>query len=58
VERNIYDPFQEPAADEADSGSSAAGPRGARKREEEESPYWVVWSVVRSILEILVDVVI
>lgn len=59
-----HDPFQEEPGEgeEEDEGSrgypgTARGP-GHHQRKEEESPYRLIWSVLRSILEILIDVVI
>ena len=61
VESKGYDPFQEGAGGEeedTEAGYEAtSGPRASR-RSEEHSPYWVIWTVLRSILEILLDVVI
>jgi len=62
---STYDPFHEAPETEsaAEGGHSSAGgaasggPRPSR-RSEEDSPYKVIWSVLRSILEIIIDVVI
>jgi len=58
VERSNYDPFRELEEEELGEG----GPRTAARRQREadggDSPYRLAWSVIRSILEILVDVVI
>ena len=56
VERSRYDPFEELLAEES-VREGAASPREA-KRPPEDSPYRVIWSVLRSILEIIIDVVI
>ena len=56
MERSRYDPFEELLAEES-VREGAASPREA-KRPPEDSPYRVIWSVLRSILEIIIDVVI
>jgi hypothetical protein len=60
VERSSYDPFEEvggePAADGL-PGHSSARRRQQQQQQQEDSPYRLVWSVLRSILEILIEAV-
>jgi hypothetical protein len=63
---NSFDPFHESSVPEEGgdgeggySAASAGGPRPTSRRpEESDSPYKVIWSVLRSIIEIIIDVVI